>query len=180
MASFQPNLANCLMYWKPMEKTGVFVFIVRATVRLIADSTFGFSKSEKIDQCRILGNWYLQKKIDIIFRFSKSRKFVENKNARMLLAEVLKYCWLIPIKRLDGLQAVPKLKNCAVKVLHSLNLSPTLDRVDIRRNWKVKVKLCPSVGMNWKLKSCPQRWIELIFTRIKNWKLTVVLVLDWV
>ena len=71
-----------------MEKTGVFVFIVRATVRLIADSTFGFSKSGKIDQYRILG----QKKIDIIFRFSKSRKFVENKNARILLAEVLKYC----------------------------------------------------------------------------------------
>ena len=38
---------------------------------------------------------------------------------------------MIPIKRLDGLQAVPKLKNCAVKVLHSLNLSQTLDRVDI-------------------------------------------------
>ena len=145
MASFLPNLANCLMYWKPMDRTRVFVFIVRATVRLIADSTFSFSESGKIDEYWILVDWYPQKKIVIIFRFSKSRKFVENKNARILLAEVLKYCWLIPIKRLDGLQAVPKLKNCAVKVLHSLNLSPMLKRVDIHRNWKVKV----NIGSSW-------------------------------
>ena len=33
-----------------MEKTGVFVFIVRATVRLIADSTFSFSKTGEINK----------------------------------------------------------------------------------------------------------------------------------
>ena len=47
MVSFQSSLANCLMYWKPMEKTGVFVFIVRATVRLVADGIFQFSPSKE-------------------------------------------------------------------------------------------------------------------------------------
>ena len=64
--------------------------------------------------------------------FRSAGNWLKSKNPKILLTEIL--LTDIPIKRLDGLQAVPKLKNCAVKVLHSLNLSQTLDRVDIRRN----------------------------------------------
>ena len=86
IASFLPNLANCLMYWKPMEKTGVFVFIVGATVRLIADSIFQLSLAKKIRKIAFFGRDKLWNVVSVFVDWYSNKK-------------------------VDGVQAVPKLRN---------------------------------------------------------------------